>query len=82
MTDDFEDELDDREDPDPQEANWNPAPIVCPYCGGDITEDTVSCPHCGNYISAEDKPYDKPIWMVAGIIFLVILIVVGWLWLR
>ena len=84
MADDFEDELDEREDPDPEDADWNldPAPIPCPYCGGDITEDTTSCPHCGNYISAEDKPYNKSFWLVAGVILLVILTVVGWLYLR
>lgn len=84
MPDDFEDELDDREDPDPEDADWNldPAAIACPYCGGDIIEETVSCPHCGSYISAEDRPYNKSFWLVAGIVFLVILTVVGWLWMR
>jgi len=84
MSDDFEDELDEREDPDPEDADWNldPAPAACPYCGGNITEDTVSCPHCGSYISAEDRPYNKSFWMVAGIVLLVILTVIGWLWMR
>ena len=84
MSDNFEDELDEREDPDPEDADWNldRALIACPYCGGDITEDTVSCPHCGNYISAEDRPYNKSFWLVAGIVLLVILTVVGWLWMR
>ena len=38
MSDDFEDELDEREDPEPEDADWNldPAPMPCPYCGGDI----------------------------------------------
>jgi hypothetical protein len=82
--DEYEDYLDDREDPDPEDADWNmdPAVIECPYCRGDITEESEYCPHCDRYLSKEDVPAKRSIWLIAGITFLVVLTVVGWLWMH
>ena len=79
MPDTFEDDdedFDEREYPEDDEADWNsdPAPIPCPHCGGDIVEDSQWCPHCKQYISEEDAPRRKSIWLILGVILLIILI--------
>ena len=82
--DEFEAEVDEREDPDVEDADWNmdPAHDACPSCGKLIAEETVQCPHCGNYISKEDAPYPRSWWFVVGVIFLLILSALGWFWWR
>jgi len=37
-------DLDSRDDDLPE--------MMCPACGGDVTEDTQKCPHCGDWITA------------------------------
>lgn len=39
--------------------------IPCPYCRGEILEDTPRCPYCERYISEEDQASPgKPLWMI------------------
>jgi len=80
--DEHEAELDDREDPDAEDADWNLDPAIekCPYCRKAVSEDAQRCPHCGSYISAEDAPNQRSWWVVIGIIFLLILSALGWFW--
>ena len=80
--DDYGEELDEREAPDAEDADWNldPSVVKCPYCRHEVSEDAPRCPHCGSYISAEDAPYQRSWWMVVGIIFLLILTALGWFW--
>jgi hypothetical protein len=40
--------------------------MPCPYCKARIYEDSERCPHCGNYISEEDAPTGRPLWIVIG----------------
>ena len=52
--------------PDASDADDDdePATVPCPYCRGEMSEDSPRCPHCGNYISEEDAPRRKPAWIV------------------
>jgi hypothetical protein len=64
----FEDgsaDLDDFEDPEPDDGDGDDETDVCPYCGADIHEDSVRCPHCERYLSREDAPLNRPRWFVA-----------------
>jgi hypothetical protein len=38
--------------------------IECPYCGEQIYEGSERCPHCEKYLSEEDAPSRKPLWIV------------------
>jgi predicted nucleic acid-binding Zn ribbon protein len=75
--DDDEEDFDEREYPDDEEADWNldPATDKCPYCGGEIVEDSQWCPHCDKYISQEDAPRRKSIWIIGLVIILAIVAV-------
>lgn len=74
---DDEAELDDREDPDPEDADWNldPAEVPCPSCKREISEDAPRCPYCGCYGSEEDRPSRRSWWWIAAIVLLVLLLI-------
>jgi predicted nucleic acid-binding Zn ribbon protein len=50
------------EDSDPPDTE------PCPYCGRSIYEHAEFCPHCGKYISTEDAPARKSLWIVIGVV--------------
>lgn len=78
----FDAELDDREDPDPEEADWNtdPSTVSCPHCGQEVSEEAEWCPNCDQYISvARSLPNKKPIWLIVGVVVLLLLTLIGWL---
>ena len=81
--DDDDRSIDEPEYPDDDEADWNldPAYDQCPYCGGDIVEDSQICPHCGKYISLEDAPRKTNIWSMILIALLIIMLALGFFWL-
>lgn len=76
--DDVEDEaeLDERENPGPEDADWNldPARVPCPYCKRQITEDTQRCPYCGSYVTADEAARIRPWWWIVAVVLLVLLI--------
>ena len=79
--DDDEDEVDTREEPDAEDADWNlePDTIACPYCRAEISEDASRCPKCGEYVSQEDAPAGKrPVWVWVGLVVL-LLIILTWI---
>jgi predicted nucleic acid-binding Zn ribbon protein len=80
MDEESEEDLEEREAPDAEDADWNldPAAEHCPRCGGDIVEDSQWCPHCKNYVSQEDAPRRKSWWVIAGVVVVIVLIVVLW----
>ena len=74
----FDDDYDKKEYPNEHEVNWNlnPADDICPYCKGEITEDTIRCPHCGNYISQEEtRSRRKPLWIIIGLILIALALI-------
>ena len=59
---------DDREDPEPPDYDDEEPCIPCPHCRRDILEESERCPYCEHYISKEDAPGRKPIWLVIGVV--------------
>jgi len=80
-----EDDLDDREFPNPADVDDSESVDTdpCRYCGRPVYEQAEVCPHCGNFISRQDSlPSRKPLWIIAGAIVTLGLIVVGWIFFR
>lgn len=80
---DVEDETepDDRELPD--EADMDQDDDIgdtrpCPYCGKPISELAEVCPHCRSYISLEDAPSRKPLWIIIGVVVCLVIILLVW----
>ncbi|MDB5349502.1 MAG: hypothetical protein JWN86_749 [Planctomycetota bacterium] len=73
MWDDDDEEDDDLELPDDDDDET----IPCPYCRKPVYEDAEQCPTCGKYLSREDTPWRRPVWLVGGVI-LCLLIVFWW----
>jgi predicted nucleic acid-binding Zn-ribbon protein len=43
----------------------------CPYCGASIFDDSERCPHCERYLTREDAPTHRPLWIyVCGLLAL------------
>jgi hypothetical protein len=51
--------------------------VPCPSCGEEIYEEAERCPHCERYISREDAPGRRPLWMVLGAL-LALAAALGW----
>ncbi len=51
----------------------SPAP-----CKKPIHEQSEFCPHCGNYVSEEDSPSRKSLWIIVGVAACVLVIVIFW----
>jgi hypothetical protein len=64
---DDEGDLDESEDPEP---DTDDAELTeeCPHCGKPIYEDSGRCPHCENYLSREDAPPRRPLWVIIGVV--------------
>jgi predicted nucleic acid-binding Zn ribbon protein len=87
--DTYEDEEDWNDAADPDESDMDeddedgPALVECPYCGAEVLEDVAQCPRCGNFMSEEDAPRRRPVWVLMVAVVLIIAIVVTWvLWGR
>src|SRR6478736_3835273 len=75
---DEDDELDDHEYPDDEEGDdEDDETIPCPHCREPVYEDAERCPSCGQYLSREDMPWDRPLWLVEGVA-LCLAIVLSW----
>ena len=65
--------LDEREFPEPDDADEITVP--CPRCGASIYHDSEQCPRCGRYVThGADR---KPAWMTATILVCLAL-AIGW----
>jgi hypothetical protein len=78
-----DDEDDDAVDPDaPDESDMDADDdddvdtVPCPYCRRPVAEHADICPHCRNFISFEDAPRRRPLWILVAA--LLALIGVGW----
>ena len=75
--DDSLDENDDPADADVDESEHAEGDH-CPYCRKLIYEQAEVCPHCGSYLSREDVPNRKPLWMVTVVVLCLAAILLGW----
>lgn len=62
-----DDQLDGRDDPDPSDQDDpdddGAETVPCPYCRKPLDEQAEMCPRCGRFISWEDAPSRKPLWI-------------------
>jgi hypothetical protein len=72
------DELDEDEYPDLDPSDDDTAP--CPHCGKAVYDDSERCPHCGTYLSEEDTPTRKPLWVVLGVLLCLGIVWFCWVW--
>ena len=89
MPTDYGDEEDERGDaplneweaPDESDADDDDESeiVPCPYCGRPISEMAELCPYCKSYISREDSPSRKPIWMIIGVAACLVVVVLVWI---
>ena len=67
--DDDDDESDDWEEDDEDDTL-----MPCPHCLGSVYDDAEQCPRCGMYLSREDAPYSKPLWLLLGVAICLIVV--------
>ena len=63
-------------DPDDGDDDHGVDTVPCPYCGRPVYEHADICPHCRNFISFQDAPRHRPLWIVVAATLA--LIGVGW----
>lgn len=70
-------DLSERDDPD--DADWDEdegderaETVPCPYCRKPVYEGAELCPHCGSFISFEDAPRRRPLWVWIGVVLCLI----------
>jgi RNA polymerase subunit RPABC4/transcription elongation factor Spt4 len=73
-----DEELDDSEGADDVEDPGSADTELCPYCHRPIYDQAEICPHCGNYISSEDAPSRKSLWIVIGVVIALAVILLYW----
>jgi predicted nucleic acid-binding Zn ribbon protein len=49
----------------------------CPRCGKPIYADGEWCPHCGEYLSQEDAPSQRSLWLLLVVGALILLALMG-----
>ena len=52
---------DDNDEPDDDDTT-----VPCPYCHEPVYDDAEQCPSCRRYVSREDMPSHRPLWVVLG----------------
>lgn len=70
--DNWSDEFDDNEYPDPDDDEGSEdvtETVRCPNCGADVYEDAEQCPRCGEYVEFSTSVWqDKPLpWVMVGL---------------
>jgi hypothetical protein len=64
-----DEDLDDREWPDDDGSeDGDDETVPCPHCRKPVYEDAERCPSCGAYLSREDVPWRRPVWLIVGVI--------------
>lgn len=76
--DEYDDEEDDWELPEPDEDDDDSIETVaCPSCGRQIYEEAEECPYCHQYVTHSTSVLaGKPIWFVALAILGIIAVIV------
>ncbi len=75
-----EDELDEREYPDPsdQDDSDETDTIPCPHCGESVYEQAEWCPKCGKYLSRDDSRAHAGLLIAAGVVVCLVIVLVVW----
>ena len=80
---DDNDDLDDREFPEPdgeEEAQATVDTVPCPFCKQPVYDNAERCPHCRNYLFYEGaQPGEKPWWFILGVIDCLLVVVYVWI---
>lgn len=70
-------ELPDEADMD-QDDDESGDSAPCPHCGKPVHDQAEICTYCRSYISWEDAPRRKPLWLVFGVILCVLIVLLVW----
>lgn len=63
-------DMDDEDDAHDDDGGVDTVP--CPYCHRGVYEHADVCPHCGSFLSFEDAPRHRPLWiLVAALLALI-----------
>jgi hypothetical protein len=79
---DDNDDLDDREFPEPDgddELQATVETVPCPFCKEPVYENAEWCPHCRNYIFYEGEPAARKSWWIVGGVLVCLLVVAYWI---
>jgi hypothetical protein len=79
---DDNDDLDDREYPEPdgdEELQATVDTVPCPFCKEPVYDDAEWCPHCRNYIFYEGEPPARKSWWIVGGVLVCLLVVLYWI---
>jgi hypothetical protein len=69
----------DESDADDEEDDDDPETVPCPYCGKQVSELAELCPYCKSFISREDAPGRKPVWLIVGVGACLVVVVLVWI---
>jgi len=72
-----DDDLDDREWPEPDDQDEDDLTVPCPHCGESVYDDAEQCPSCGHYLSREDAPRSRPTWFFLGLLLCLAVVLMG-----
>ncbi len=54
--------------------------MMCPACGGGVTEDTQKCPHCGDWITAVEASEGTPLRSRRWVLIVAVLLMLLAMW--
>lgn len=52
--------------------------MPCPYCRQKVYEGAEFCPYCRRYLSIEDAPWRKPLWIIVTVIICLLIVLLCW----
>ena len=73
---DVDPEAPDASDVDDNEDDDGVDTVPCPYCHRPVYEHADICPHCRSFLSFEDAPRRRPLWIFVAA--MLALIGAGW----
>ena len=79
--DDDDTGLSDREMPDPSDMHDSDSVDTepCPHCGLPVYEHAEQCPYCKRYFSWEQTAHGRSIWLIAGVLVCLAIVLLSWL---
>ena len=74
--DEVDPEAPDASDMDRDDEDDELDAVPCPYCNRPVYEHADVCPHCGSFLSFQNAPRHRPLWIVVAAILAILGI--GW----